>query len=123
MGQQKAGDGTTHKISIEYENDDAAWVWKVETDVNGEDVQVEIDADTGKVIRTEKDRDDDSEPAVDPSSPMTPEQAMKAALDAHQGTVQSWSLESEDGAIVYEVEVDSTDVTVDVKSGDARVDD
>ena len=116
-----------YAIELDHSSHYDAWVWTIETLADGTEHEVEIDADTGAVLDHEQDDSDDQEHAVDPTDPMTPEQAMELATAEVDGPVTGWELDWDDGAAVYEVEVlrggDDVDVTVDAASGSVRVDD
>lgn len=119
-----AGEGDVTSISLDEEN--RSWVYDVSIVNGNKEFDVHVDATTGEVLKKEEDSADDSEQAVDPSSPMTPEEAMDAALGEVQGTVTSWSLDSEGSDIYYDVEIHSdhgdVDVHVDVNTGNVQAD-
>lgn len=120
-------DSVVHTIDLDYSEHHGAWVWTVDTLVDGTDHEVEIDADTGDVLDHEQDSSDDNEEAVDPADPMTPEQAIDLAAAEVDGPVRSWQLESDDDERAYQVEIttggDEVEVTVNVATGAVSVDD
>ena len=120
-------DSVVYSIDLDYSEHYGAWVWTIDTLVDGTDHEVEIDADTGDVLDHEQESSDDQEVAVDPADPMTPEQAIEAAGAEVDGPVRSWQLDSDDGERTYQVEVtaggDEVEVTVDVATGAVSVDD
>ena len=120
-------DSVVYSIDLDYSEHYSAWVWSIDTQVDGTDHDVEIDADTGEVLDHEQEGSDDRVEAVDPTDPMTPEQAIEFASAEVDGPVRSWQLEWDDGQRTYQVEVttggDEVDVIVDVATGDVSVDD
>lgn len=120
-------DGVVHTIELDYSEHYSAWVWSIDTLVDGTDHEVEIDADTGDVLDHEQDSTDDSEEAVDPADPMTPEQAFDLAVAEVDGPVRSWKLEWDDGERSYELDIttggDEVEVIVNVASSAVSVDD
>lgn len=120
-------DSVVYTIDLDYSEDYNAWVWSIDTLVDGTDHEVEIDADTGEVLDHEQDSSDDNEEAVDPADPMTPEQAMDLAVAEVDGPVRAWQLEFDEGERTYQVEItsggDEVEVTVDVASSAVSVDD
>ena len=120
-------DGVVYVIDLDYSEHYGAWVWSIDTVVEGTDHEVEIDADTGEVLDHEQDSTDDRVEAVDPADPMTPEQAMDLAVAEVDGPVRAWQLEFDDGERSYQVEItsggDEVEVTVNVASGAVSVDD
>ena len=120
-------DGVVYVIDLDYSEHYGAWVWSIDLVVDGTDHEVEIDADTGEVLDHEQDSTDDRVEAVDPTDPMTPEQAMDLAVAEVDGPVRAWQLEFDDGERTYQVEItsggDEVEVIVDVATGAVTVDD
>lgn len=58
---------------------------------------------------------------------MTPAEAIDLALEKHDGRVSSWDLDSDDGTIRYQIDLeqsgDDTEIEVDVETGEVRVQD
>jgi len=121
IARERVGQGVVHEIEIDWDDDRSAWIWDVDTLVNGTDHEVEINADPGEVVTTEADDTDDSERAVNPERPLAVADAMATAVAARAGRVESWKLEWDDDRQEYEFEIvsgsDSDDVTVDVATG------
>jgi uncharacterized membrane protein YkoI len=124
-----AVDGTVTEVEIEEE--DGSYVYAVEMLVNGEEVDVLIDVNTGIVveIETEDDDDDDDEEEVSEeeleglNSDITESEAKAIALAAlGGGEVTDIEVEKDHGKYVYEVEVqykgDEVDVVIDMENGD-----
>lgn len=122
----EVGEGTVHAIEIEWDEDYSAWVWSVKTLVDTTDNKVKINADTGEILKQESEDTDDKEEAIDLSSPLTLEEAQQKALDEQDGAIRSWKLEFDDGRREYQFDIgdldDTTEVTVDVESGEVTLD-
>lgn len=124
---ETAGGGEAVSVSIDHE-DDRGWVWEIEVALDGREHEIDIDAATGEVLQHEEDEDTVVEPAVDVTSPMTPAEAIDLALQKHAGRVSSWELDSDDGTIRYQIDLeqsgdDDTEIEVDVETGEVRVED
>lgn len=124
---ETAGGGQTVSVSIDHD-DDRDWAWEIEVALDGREHEIDIDAATGEVLQHEEDDDRVDEPAVDVTSPMTPAEAIDLALRKHDGRVSSWDLDSDDGTIRYQIDLeqsgdDDTEIEVDVETGTVRVED
>ncbi|GAA1490375.1 PepSY domain-containing protein [Brachybacterium sacelli] len=124
---QTAGGGETESVSIDHD-DDRGWTWEIEVAVDGSEHNLDIDATTGKVLEHEEDDDRVEDPVVDVTSPMTPQEAIDLAVAERDSRVSGWDLDSDDGAIRYQVDIqssgdDDVEVGVDVESGEVRVED
>lgn len=107
---------------VELDREDGKLIYEVEI---GHEV-VLIDAETGEVIQVRINGDcytmigdvkfEDEDALVDTVS-ITPEQAIEIAEGEVDGTVRSIELEEDDGKVTYEVEIDSSEVTIDANSG------
>ena len=125
--EEVGADSVVYSIDLDYSEHYGAWVWAIDTLVEGTDHEVELDADTGEVLDHEQESSDDQAEAVDPADPMTPEQAIDLAGAEVDGPVRAWQLEFDDGERTYQVEIttggDEVEVTVDVATGAVSVDD
>lgn len=129
LGMAAVGGGEL--VRIEIDHNDTAWEWELEIVLDGREHELDIDATTGEVTQHDEDDDAVGVPAVSVESPMTPEQAIAAALEVETGRVSGWDLESEDGRIHYTVDIERSggdddvevEVEVDVETGETRVDD
>lgn len=142
--QAYTGNGQIKEVQLEDEDGTIVYgVEFVESDSN--EVDVKVDAKTGKIFKIEDDRnetedasenDSDTESGEENEAPETAEseaaetarlapmakipasQAETTALATHPGTVDNVVLEDEDGQIVYGVEYANGDeVKVDAKTG------
>ncbi|MCF2574141.1 PepSY domain-containing protein [Brevibacterium sp. UCMA 11754] len=125
--KKEAKDGTVHGIELDFDERDKAWQYEVKVIDGATDFDVEIDAETGEVVDTEKDSSDDKEKAIDLNDPMTFDEALKLAQDKASGRLDGWKLESDDGRIEYQFYFDDKgeeiEVSVDVESKKVTVDD
>lgn len=126
IGKQEAGGGDL--VQIEIDHDRSAWEWELELVLDGTQHELDIDATTGEVTQHETDDDDDRDPVVDVTAPMTPQEALEIALGEEPGRVSGWELGSDDDRVQYQIEIvrpegGDVDVEVDVDSGDVRIDD
>lgn len=123
---QEAGEGTVHAIEIDWEDDHNAWIWTVKTLVDGTDHEVDINADTGEVVKTEEDSTDDKEKAIDLNDPMTFEEARDKALEVREGRITEWKYEWDDNRPEFEFDIEkdgnSEDVVVNAETGEAKED-
>ncbi|MCF2574133.1 PepSY domain-containing protein [Brevibacterium sp. UCMA 11754] len=79
--KKEAKDGTVHGIELDFDERDKAWQYEVKVIDGATDFDVEIDAETGEVVDTEKDSSDDKEKAIDLNDPMTFDEALKLAQE------------------------------------------
>lgn len=125
--KEEANDGTVHGIELDFDERDKAWQYEVKVIDGSTDFDVEIDAETGDVVNTEKDSSDDKEEAIDLNDPMTFDEALKLAQDEASGRLDGWKLESDDNRIEYQFDFgdkgDEIEVSVDVESKKVTVDD
>ena len=127
IGMDAVGCGELRQIEIDH--DDDAWEWELEIALDGRQHELDIDASSGEVTVHEQDDEEDREPAVDVTSPMTPEEAIEIALGKEPGRVSGWDLDSDDDHVRYTIDIDRSsgdddvEVEVDVETGEARVDD
>ena len=118
--KEKVGGGTVHSIELDWDDDDQAWQYEVSVLDGKTDHDVEIDAETGKVVHDDKDDTDDKEKAIDLNDPMTFDDALKRAQKKSDGKLVSWKLEFDDGKQEYQFDFEKdgedTEVTVDTDS-------
>ena len=125
--KERVGGGTVHSIELDWDDDDQAWQYEVSVLDGKTDHDVEIDAETGKVVHDDKDDTDDKEKAIDLNDPMTFDDALKRAQKKSDGKLVSWKLEFDDGKQEYQFDFEKdgedTEVTVDTESKRVSVDD
>ncbi|GAA0037024.1 PepSY domain-containing protein [Brevibacterium metallidurans] len=124
--QKAAGDGTLHAIELDYDRRDGAWQYEVKILKDRTDFDIDVDAETGKIVKNEKDTTNDSEKAIDLKSPMIYGEAFDLASDQGKGRLTGWKLESDDDRTEYQFDFDDngteTEVSVDVDSKRVTVD-
>ena len=133
--------GTITDIDLEREHGNVVYEVDITKENSFEEVEVQIHANTGKVLSTKHDDDDRKVPIIDstPSSvqpseavantanatknSITAEQAGKLALTVVQGEVLRVEQEWDDGIQEYEVKVRTNDgiVKVDIAAADGRI--
>ena len=106
-------------------------VYEIEVlSTDGTEHEVKVDAQTGEVVRVEvndeenEEKDDAQNQAeLAKQAKITEDEAINAALEKVPGTVNKVELEDENGTIVYEIEVLSTDGTEQEVKVDAQTSD
>ena len=89
-------------------------IYEVEVKSNGVEYDLDIDAKTGKVLRTDKDDHDNDDFDEDDSDDkvivhdgkfITEKAAIEIAMKQAKGTVTEVELDEDDGRVVYEIEI------------------
>ncbi|MCT2182126.1 PepSY domain-containing protein [Brevibacterium casei] len=118
--QKEAGNGTVHAIELDYDRRDGAWQYEVKILKDRTDFDIDVDAQSGKIAKTEQDTTDDSEQAIDLTDPLPFDEALNLASEQGKGRLTSWKLESDDDRIEYQFDYDDagteSEVTVDVET-------
>lgn len=111
-------------MKIELDREKSVDVYDVEIQSKGIEYDLDIDAKTGKVLRTEKDdmdNDDQDDNVIPDGKYISEEAAIEIAMKQAKGTVTEIGLDNEDGIVVYEIEItDGTyeyDFDIDATSG------
>ncbi len=109
---------------IELDREVSGDVYEVEIQSKGIEYDLDIDAKTGKVLRTEKDdmdNDDQDDNVIPDGKYISEEAAIEIAMKQAKGTVTEIGLDNEDGVVVYEIKItDSTyeyEFEIDATSG------
>lgn len=125
--QQEAGNGTLHGVGLDYHSSHNAWEYEVKIISGSTDYDIDIDAETGEVVKSDQGRTDDQDIAVDLSSPMTYDEALSLASPQGQGRLSGWTLESDGNRIEYQFDYEGqgegVEVTVDANSKRVTTDD
>ncbi|GAB2491113.1 hypothetical protein GCM10008929_14080 [Alkalibacterium psychrotolerans] len=105
---------------IQFERDDNRFIYEFEGWDESNEYELDIDAETGDIIKQEQDDNEDTEDILDLDGIISPEEAMDIALEAAgSGYVEEWKLEVEDGRTVYEIDIEEgDDQEVDAHTGD-----
>ncbi|MCJ7842482.1 PepSY domain-containing protein [Lederbergia sp. NSJ-179] len=114
-------DGVLESVELDKEN--GRFIYEVDLSVPGyEDVDVDIDATTGAVIKVDKERAKQtkvSQQNENKNMPITEEKAISIALSDTQGEVTEIDFDSED--LEYEMEISTgnkeVEIKVDAKTG------
>ncbi|MBS4201418.1 PepSY domain-containing protein [Bacillus sp. FJAT-49732] len=123
--------GTVTDVELEKEHGTLTYDIEVK-DANGVKHDVVIDANSGKVIKTETDNEKDGhdgevsdeveQAQLEKEAKITKEESTSIAQTAVNGTVTEAQLEDEDGVVVYGIEITDSqgekhDVKIDAKTG------
>lgn len=128
QGKEAAGGGIVHSIELDWSRYHDAWVYELDILVGNIDHDIDIQADTGDILDHDRDDTDDTEKAIDLTSPMTWENARDKAQNAVQGRITSWKLEWDDNRTSYEFDIedssgDEIEVSIDANTGRVEIDD
>ena len=95
---------------IELDREKSGDIYEVEVQSEGIEYDLDIDAKTGKVLRTEKDNDNHSEKTnvsgVSKENVLTVEEAVAIAMKQAKGTVTEVELDEDDGRLHYDIEIE-----------------
>ncbi|ATP39018.1 hypothetical protein CSE16_02700 [Solibacillus sp. R5-41] len=94
---------------IELKRKKSGSIYEVEVQSIGFEYDLDIDAKTGEILRTDKDDlddMDDDDVFVFNKKFITPEAAEKIALKKAKGTIVKVALENDDNRVIYEIEID-----------------
>lgn len=113
--------------SVAIDNDRDSYVYEIEGYNDSNSVEIKIDANSGEIVKQKdsEDREDNAEDDVlDLEGIISPQEAMKAALDeVGSGYAKEWEIDSKNGQVYYEIDVEDAaqandDVHIDAKTGD-----
>lgn len=112
--------------SINIDKSFSNYVYEIEGFNESNELEMTLDAMSGEIIKQNEEKLDEpmDNDTLDLEGIVTPEEAMKAALDeVGSGYVKDWGLSSEVGTTYYEVDIegsdkDTEDVQIDAKTGD-----
>lgn len=114
--------GSPNIDEIQFDREDGRYVYDFEGWDGEFDYEMKVDAQTGEILSQERDDDSDSDDILDLDGIISPQDAMRIALEATgSGYVEEWHLELEDGVTVYEVDIEGgQDQDVDAHTGEIR---
>lgn len=112
--------------SVGIDNDSNSYVYQIEGYTDSNEVELDIDATSGEIVKQDTDDKDDvsDDDVLDLEGLVSPQEAMKAALDeVGSGYAKEWSIDSKNGKVYYEIDVEGSDsanddVHIDAKTGD-----
>lgn len=100
---------------FELDNDNNTWVYEVSLDTSDEDYELQVSVEDLSIINeyTEQDNNINIESfSYDDAVPYN--EAVQTAIDETGGELEGFSLEVDDGQLVYEIELENTDSGDDV---------
>ena len=125
--KKEVGDGIVYGIVLDWDEKDGAWQYDISILEGTTDHDVEIDADSGKIVEHEQDSTDDKEEPIDLNDPMTVDDALELAQEKASGKLVGWTLEYDDSMQEYQFEFsdggEETEITVDTDTKRVTVDD
>lgn len=95
-----------------------------EYDISGwdgeQEYELSLDAHSGEIKKQDIAQDNDRDDIINFDNIITPREAMEIAVnDTGVDFVEGWSLEEDDGIIVYEIDLQGTDdITLNAETGD-----
>ncbi len=99
--------------SIELERENGRMVYDIDIDNGSEDVDLDMDAVTGEVLRSKTDWDDDDDDDRDDVRPadnlLTKQEALDIATAEFNGKLEEIELDDDDGRVIYEIELKNGD--------------
>lgn len=114
--------GSPNIDEIQFDREDGRYVYDFEGWDGEFDYEMKVDAQTGEILSQERDDDSDSDDILDLDGIISPQDAMRIALEATgSGYVEEWDLELKNGSTVYEVDIEGgQDQDVDAHTGEIR---
>lgn len=105
---------------IELDDEDGSYIYEIEGYSENTEYDVDIDAESGDVLEVDTDDEDDDDDVLNLENIITPQEAMQAALEqTGSGYVDEWTLEIDDGAQYYDIDVeDGSDQYIDSETGE-----
>jgi len=126
--ESKAIESVGGKVTkVEFEREKSGDIYEVEVIADGIEYDLDIDAKTGEVLRTEKDDDDDSYDANNKATAsgeklLTIDEVVAIALKEAKGTVTEVELDEDDGRMHYDIEIEDGkyeyDIEIDAVTGE-----
>ncbi len=99
--------------SIELERENGRMVYDIDIDNGSEDVDLDMDAVTGEVLRSKTDWDDDDDDDRDDVRPadnlLTQQEALDIATAEFNGKLEEIELDDDDDRMIYEIELKNGD--------------
>lgn len=119
---EKFGDKEINITQIDFDKDDGKYTYEIEGWKDNKEYKLEIDAQTENILEQKSEADDDIDKddiIISLDKIVSPEKAIEEALkQAKANYIEGWDLNTEDGVLVYEVDVkDGEDVIISANDG------
>ena len=113
-------------VSINLDKNFTNYVYEIEGFNESQEIELSIDTMSGEISKQKTENKDDliDDDSLDLEGIITPEEAMKIALEqVGKGYAKDWGLDSENGKIYYEVDIEgggqsNDDALIDAKTGE-----
>ncbi|WP_311487457.1 PepSY domain-containing protein [uncultured Helcococcus sp.] len=107
---------------IDYDRDNGRYTYEIEGWKDNQEYKIEIDAETEEILKKESEMDDDIDRdkiVIELDKITSPEKAIEEALKQAKATkIEGWDLDTENGVLVYEIDVeDGKDVVISADDG------
>lgn len=106
--------------SIELDEDIRGYEYDLSGWDGEQEYELSLDAHSGEIKKQDIEQDNDRDDVINLDNIITPREAMEIAVnDTGVDFVEGWSLEEDDGIIVYEIDLQgSDDITLNAETGD-----
>ena len=106
--------------SIELDEDIRGYEYDLSGWDDEQEYELSLDAHSGEIKKQDIEQDNDRDDIINFDNIITPREAMEIAVnDTGVDFVEGWSLEEDDGIIVYEIDLQgSDDITLNAETGD-----
>ena len=106
--------------SIELDEDIRGYEYDLSGWDGEQEYELSLDAHSGEIKKQDIEQDNDRDDIINFDNIITPREAMEIAInDTGVDFVEGWSLEEDDGIIVYEIDLQgSDDITLNAETGD-----
>ncbi len=115
---------------VQFDRDNGRYYFKVESQKDGQEFELKVDADTNEIVKEETDSTTDQDLLFTMADVLKPEEAFKQATKAIDAKYvpYEWQLDYDNNVLVYEFKCDvagsDVEVKVDAKTGDLiKIDD
>ncbi|WP_103981772.1 PepSY domain-containing protein [Helcococcus massiliensis] len=107
---------------IDYDRDNGRYTYEIEGWKDNQEYKIEIDAETEEILKKESEMDDDIDRdkiVIELDKITSPEKAIEEALKQANATkIEGWELDTENGVLVYDIDVeDGKNVVISADDG------
>lgn len=100
--------------NVDFDVDDGRFEYEIDGFNANTEFELTINAETGEILEQKSENDDDHDTAIDFDNIISPQEAMTNALEAAgSGYVKEWNLDTDDGRIIYDIDIEGADNGVD----------